>query len=64
MSFWLPVVFICLTGGNCGFANGSLTATASQCEATNYAVRQKLATDIDVASFKLVCIQIKKDEFI
>ena len=64
MSFWLPVVFICLTKNNCGFANGSLTATASQCEKTNYAVRQKLATDLDVASFKLVCIQIKKNEFI
>ena len=64
MSFWLPVAFICLTGGNCGFANGQLTATASQCEQKNYSVRQKLATDIEVASFKLVCIQIKKDEFI
>jgi hypothetical protein len=64
MSFWLPVVFICLSGGNCGFANGSLKATASQCEATNYAVRQKLATDLDVASFKLGCIEIKKDDFI
>ena len=51
MSFWLPVVFICLSGGNCGFANGSLTATASQCEKTNYAVRQNLTTDLDVASF-------------
>jgi len=64
MSFWLPVVFICLSGGNCGFANGSLTATASQCETTNYAVRQKLATDLDVASFKLVCIEINKHDFI
>jgi hypothetical protein len=64
MSFWLPVVFICLSGGNCGFANGSLTATASQCEKTNYAVRHKLVTDLDVASFKLACIQIFKEEFI
>jgi len=64
MSFWIPVAFICFTNGACGFASGSLTATASQCEKTNYAVRQKLATDLDVASFKLVCIQIKKNEFI
>ena len=64
MSFWIPVAFICFTNGACGFANGTLTATASQCEKTNYAVRQKLATDLDVASFKLVCIQIKKNEFI
>jgi len=64
MLFWLPVVFICLTGGNCGFASGSLTATASQCEATNYPVIQKLATDLDVASFELSCIQIKKDQYI
>ena len=64
MSFWLPIAFICLTGGNCGFANGSLAATSSQCEQKNHAVRQKLATDTDVASFKLVCIQIPKGEFI
>ena len=64
MSFWLPVAFICLTGGNCGFASGTLTAAASQCEQKNYAVRQKLATDTDVASFKLICIQIPKEEFI
>jgi hypothetical protein len=64
MSFWLPVAFICLTSGNCGFANGKLTATASECEQKNYEVRHKLATELDVASFKLVCIQIKKDEFI
>ena len=64
MSFWLPVAFICLSSGNCGFANGKLTATSSECEQKNYAVRQKLATDTDVASFKLVCIQIPKEEFI
>ena len=64
MSFWLPVAFICLTSGNCGFANGKLTATASECEQKNYAVRHKLATDLDVASFKLVCIEIKKHDFI
>ena len=64
MSFWLPVAFICLSSGNCGFANGKLTATASECEQKNYSVRQKLATDLDVASFKLVCIQIPKEEFI
>ena len=64
MSFWLPVAFICLANGNCGFANGQLTATTSQCEQRNYSVRQKLATDIEVASFKLGCIQMKKDEFI
>jgi len=64
MSFWLPVVFICLTGGNCGFANGKLTATASKCEQKNYAVRQNLTTDLDVASFELSCIQIKKDQYI
>jgi len=64
MSFWLPIAFICLSGGNCGFANGKVTATASECEQKNYAVRQKLTTDLDVASFKLVCIQIPKEEFI
>ena len=64
MSFWLPVAFICLTSGNCGFANGKLMATASQCEQKNYLVRQKLTTDLDVASFELSCIQIKKDQFI
>lgn len=64
MSFWLPVAFICLSGGNCGFASGNLAATASQCEQKNYVVRQKLTTDTDVASFKLVCIQIPKEEFI
>ena len=64
MSFWIPVAFICFVNGSCGFANGTLTVTASQCEQKNYAVRQKLATDLDVASFKLVCIQIPKEEFI
>ena len=64
MSFWLPVAFICLSGGNCGFANGKLTATASECEQKNYAVRHNLTTDLDVASFELSCIQIKKDQFI
>jgi hypothetical protein len=64
MSFWIPVAFICFTNGACGFANGTLTATASQCEKTNYAVRQKLATDLSVDAFELTCIQIKKDEFI
>jgi hypothetical protein len=64
MSFGLPVAFICLTSGNCGFANGKLTATASECKQKNYSVRQKLTTDLDVASFELSCIQIKKDQFI
>jgi hypothetical protein len=64
MLFWLPVAFICLANGNCGFANGKLMATFSECEQKNYAVRQKLTTDIDVASFELSCIQIKKDQFI
>ena len=64
MSFWLPVAFICLSSGSCGFANGKLTATASECEQKNYSVRHKLTTDLDVASFRLVCIQIPKEEFI
>ena len=64
MSFWLPVAFICLSGGSCGFANGKLTASASQCEQRNYVVRQNLTTDIGVASFELVCIQLPKEEFI
>jgi len=51
MSFWIPVAFICFTNGACGFANGTLTATASQCEQRNYAVRHKLATDLSVDVF-------------
>jgi len=64
MSFWIPIAFICFTNSDCGFANGSVTATASQCEKTNYAVRHKLVVDLDVASFKLACIQIFKEKFI
>ncbi len=64
MSFWIPVAFICFTNGACGFANGTLTATASQCEQRNYAVRHKLATDLSVDAFELTCVQIPKEEFI
>ena len=64
MSFWLPVAFICFAGGNCGFANGSLTATAAQCEQKNDALRHKFATDLKVQGFELSCLQISKEEFI
>jgi hypothetical protein len=64
MSFWIPVAFICFVNGSCGFANGTLTVTARQCEQKNYAVRQKLAADINVGAFELTCVQIPKEEFI
>jgi len=59
MSFWLPVAFICLSGGNCGFASGRLSVSIEQCEAQNFQVRRKLATNTEVAAFDMTCIEIK-----
>ena len=59
MSFWLPVVFICLSGGNCGFASGRLSVSIEQCEAQNFQVRRKLAINTEVAAFNMTCIEIK-----
>jgi len=56
---WIPVAFICFTGGSCGFSNGGLTVTARECEQKNYVVRQKLAVDISIDAFELTCLKIK-----
>ena len=61
---WLPVAFICFIGGNCSFASGSLTATASQCEEKNYRLRHQLIIDMSISKFELVCLAIPKVSFI
>lgn len=64
MSFWLPIAFICFSNGNCGFATGALTATASECEEINYVIRHKLVTDLTVGAFELTCAPLPKKDFI
>jgi lipid-binding SYLF domain-containing protein len=59
---WLPVAFVCVYGGSCGFQSGKLSVSIEQCLNQNDAVTRKFMTDINVANFQLTCIQIQPNK--
>lgn len=58
---WLPVAFVCLFGGDCGFLNGELSVSTDQCLEQNHKVRQRFAVDTRIEKFQLTCLEIKPE---
>jgi hypothetical protein len=58
---YLPIFFICITGGECDFVYAKPVASRAICETMNaeYALRLEAAEEI--VAYKSICVPVDKD---
>ena len=59
MSFWLPVLFVCLANGKCDFYSGDISVSIAQCAAQNAVAERTVKASENVDAYQMVCIEIK-----
>ena len=59
MSVWLPVLFICLTTGDCEFYSGDISVSVEQCAAQNDKAEALIKRSGKAQAYRMACIEIK-----
>ena len=55
---WIPVAFVCLVNGECGFHQTYVERYLQECEAVNRKAAAKMQADPDVRAYNVTCIQV------
>lgn len=53
---WIPIIFVCLSSGGCGFVQGEPTYTEAGCMEQLAPIARKLDSDKEVLAFDTTCI--------
>jgi hypothetical protein len=59
MSVWLPVLFVCLSSGECDFYSGDISISVAQCAAQNNKAEAQLKASGKSPAYRMSCIEIK-----
>jgi len=55
---WIPIVYFCLTSGDCGFMQGKATYTESGCVELLQPVVKEFNQDDTVVAFDVTCVSV------
>ena len=55
---WIPVAFVCLQNGACGFHQAYVEKYLYECEEVNRKAVAKMQADPDVRAYDVTCIQV------
>lgn len=53
---WIPVIFLCMSNGTCGFMQGTPTYTERSCNAQLESTLPVLQADVNVTAFDGTCV--------
>lgn len=56
---WMPVIFVCLVNGQCGFWTTDLLQTERECNLVVVDAMSKMERDDAVEQFEGVCLPVK-----
>jgi hypothetical protein len=59
MSWWLPVLYVCLTNGVCTFAHGPMQDTKEQCVTLLHGARDEMDAHPQVQEHDGACLEVK-----
>jgi len=58
---YLPIFFICITGGECDFVYAKPVASRAICETMNAEYELRLEAAEEIVAYKSICVPVSKD---